>query len=284
MARNRSQVRHAWIAGVEWGQVAAPTLQLLYPNQTGFNNRHVPVVDACNLPSMDVEASCFRWCRSEHRPFYCDDLSRAETLYEPTELIRRLVPGLPKSSTHAVYRLPGEASIFVPAMALIQALFMGTRILDQHLLIPNAPHVLGFASRSEGRIELHLDRPLSAPIASGRLVRLLAWLLLEQDGRIAHASVLECLHEGRIALRLPRLSIGGWARGLLVDDEHLLAYELAHVDIRYPGLVGDIRVSVGHSQLTVPPYEPPPASPWRRGYRGPEFSDPLVEAIRPPAK
>lgn len=280
MVPRKRQLGHAWVAGLDWLQHEGPQLQLLHPGRTGMATSQIPLVDASDLPAMDEGSPCYRKCRSEHRPFYCEDLSQAETLYEPTEIIRRLVPHVPKRSAHAVYRLPGERPTYVPALALIQALFMGTRILDRHLLIPNAPDLLGFAFRGKEGVEIHLHRPLNAPLASGRMVRLLAWMLLEPDGRVAHASVLEYLRRERIALRIPRISIGGWARGLVTDDDHFLAYELAQVDIRYPGLSGDIHVSVGRSHLVVPAYEPPPVSPWSRRYPGHELPDPLFEAIK----
>jgi hypothetical protein len=233
---------------------------------------------------MGEAATCFERQHFEHRPFLCRNLADAELLYDSSELIRTLLPSVPKSQAHAVYRVPaGETSIYVPALTLIQALFMGTSILDHYLIKPNAPELLGRATRALDGIQLSLCAPLYAMLATGRLVRLLAWLLLEPEGRRAHASVLHHLRGGRIALELPKLSMGGWARGMVVNEEHLFVYELAQVDIRYPGLEGNIKVRVGRSELSVPAYDPPPESPWSKGYgTRPTVRDPLAAAITVP--
>lgn len=108
--------------------------------------------------------------------------------------------------------------------------------------------------------------PGAAVGVSARLVRVLAWVLSNLDGRLCHASILENARAGRIGLRLPEIGLSGWVHGIEMEAG-LLVFDIYGVDIRFPIPSEEIllqRSSGSGQPRRFATYAPPPKSPWNR--------------------
>ena len=191
----------------------------------------------------------------------CRDLRAAERLLYPAEVFQRFSHGIQISENHEIYKIDGTVPIYIPAILLIRELFAGSRLLNEHLLLPGAVDRLGVAHVEGEVIVVHASPVIRAVDMTARLAQLLAWLLTNREAKLAHASILSAARCGKIAIDRPELSITGWARGIDLDPG-LLAVQLHAVDIRLPLRQKEIIVHVGKTTRHYRCYAPPVRSPW----------------------
>lgn len=179
---------------------------------------------------------------------HVDDLRNAAPVLHPQELFRNSLPRLRTSDRHAVYLLPGDEKIYVPALLLIGMMFGGQNDIERVLLSDAGLTQFGKAEMNERQVELHLNRDQVPPTISDRLARLLAWGLVSDDARRSHASILDYAHQGRIDLKIPKVSLSCWASAIECDDEFLVT-EFRSVDLKLPIPANEIVIrGVGRSK------------------------------------
>lgn len=191
----------------------------------------------------------------------CYDLQEADAVLYPKELFECFTSDIEISNNHAIYKIDGAVSIYIPAILLIRHLFMGNRLLDQCLLLPGGIDRLGAAHVDGDAIIIYTSPMVRVTDVTARVARILAWLMTNHDARLAHASILSAARSGQIALECPPLSIEGWAHGIDLDPG-LLAFQLHSVDIRLPLSQQEIVVHVGDKIRRFSSYSPPQRSPW----------------------
>jgi len=218
-----------------------------------------------SLPSEVVKNSGDRFenVRTTEKKFTWYDLKAADPLVYPRELLESFAKDIPITDGHTIFSIGDEEPFYVPAALLIRALFMGSRLLDRYILIPNAVDLLGFVNSTENEIEIKTTRDVKALDLSGRFARTLAWMLTQDDGKKAHASVLKNAYEGKICLDLPSISMAGWAYGIQVGNG-LLVTELKGLDVKFPLTQDTISIQVGKTTKQFTKYEPSVKSPLSR--------------------
>jgi hypothetical protein len=210
---------------------------------------------------INLDDARYRKVTTNIRAFTWHDLSQAQPLLYPQEVLNSFASGLPLSDRHTIYRIDDETPVYVPAALLIRALFLGTKLLNSHLFTPGVVDLLGTVRMNGDGIHLMASKLINRPNMTGRIARLIAWMLMNEDGRKAHASVLHHARKGLINMDLPNISVGGWVRGIEVGVG-LLAFELHGIDISYPLAHERIICHVGGKTKAFQSYEPPKKGPW----------------------
>jgi len=236
-------------------------INCVFKEKTGFEKKHVQIE---SIPSQIIDTDDFHFHRISTRaqPFSCYDLSKAELLMFPEEIIGKFVPDNMRSLHHAIYKMGDEERpVYVPAFLLIRSLFTGSKLLDRCLMWPGAVDLLGINMPESDEVYIKGSSLMRTLDMTGRFSRLMAWMLTRKDARKAHASVLEFARYGKIDMELPEISISGWARGIEVG-KGILAVSLNALDICYPLPQDKIRLEIKNKSKVFKSYESPVRSPW----------------------
>jgi hypothetical protein len=193
------------------------------------------------------------------------NLAFSEELVNPSELIKRAIPGIPASSDHLIYKIDGETPVYIPALLLIRSLYMGDKRLNRAVLMPNGIDLLAQRVGEAENPKIVFRRNVYQN-PSGHIVRTIAWLLSSHTARLSHASVLAAAREGRIALRNAEVMLTGWVRGIDLDGVGLLAYALGSAQLNYPVPYEEILVQVGSKEYVHQARVPINPSPWSSMY------------------
>jgi|GEM_PF-6595930 len=247
------------IGRTEWG------VHCLQSEKHKLTDAMEPLPAILKRPAIDENSALFDRRHTLARPIQCLDLRRAEPILYPEELLASLHPALSITPNHVIYKVGDEKPVYIPAILLIQALFTGSRLLNEHLMRPMAPDLLGIATSDGDALYVDTARSVKSTHVNGRIARLVAWLLTAKDARHSHASVLANARDGKFALDLPKASLGWWVRGFEMEVG-LLAFELNAVDLRFPIAQSTIILQAGSKVGRFPSYESPVRSPWSKGY------------------
>lgn len=212
--------------------------------------------------AVDVSDNWFTATRTCNVAFTFPDLSQAEQLLRPKELVSRFSRDLAVSDRHAIYKISdGEQNYFIPAMLLIKKLFGGNQVFERYLLLPNGADLMGVAQVEAERIRITTNRGIEEPDVSKRYARILAWLLTNDAAKRAHASVLRHAREGGIGLEVPSVAMSGWIRGIVMD-EGIFVVTMDGVDMRLPIEREKVVIKAGSKRWYFKSYEPRVLSPW----------------------
>lgn len=256
---------YLWIQGITYDAANDWQLNLVRRNGKSYGIQPLPLGDSSGLHALDIKHRAFERVTSGMSPVNWPSLEVGERLVAPDELIRRVLPGCPAGTRHAVFRMPGEPVVYIPAFLLIRTLFMGMNQLTKGLFTPNGVDLLGHLAdpTEEGVIELVPDKRISGPSLTARIVRTLAWLLSTRDARRSFGSVLGYAREGRLDMDLPACGLTGWVWGIEIEAG-ILAFQLNGVDLKFPIYGKEILVHTGNKQKRFAAYEPRVKSPWSR--------------------
>lgn len=256
---------YLWVQGITYDPANDWQLNLVQRNSNKYSIQPLSLSDSGGLQALDIKHRAFARVTSGMSPVNWPSLDVGERLVAPGELIRQVLPGCPAGTQHAVYRMPGEPVVYIPAFLLIRALFMGMSQLTKRLFTPNGVDLLGhLADPTEERaIELVPDKRISGPNLTARIVRTLTWLLSARDARRSFGSVLGYAREGRLDIVLPSCGLTGWIWGIELDAG-ILAFQLNGVDLRFPIRAEEILVHTGNKIKRFAAYEPRVKSPWSR--------------------
>ncbi len=154
----------------------------------------------------------------DNTPFDVPDLSALSRLLHPQELTRQLAPGL-DCRRHAVTVVPVSDGrcIYVPAILWIQALWARRSKWIAPLLTPGGlDAVLPPLSVGSSGEPTPTQRRFLGPSSSTESGRWVSWLAGSADARASWSSVLSNAIQGCIDVRLPAVSVRGWAWGTTV--------------------------------------------------------------------
>lgn len=255
---------HQWVDSIFRDRDGHWKLQLLCNDGGQWVSRAVPA-ETPHLEMMDETVFVPR-IRTGCLPLNSINLAAMEELVDPIGLFSPWMPGMPASRNHSVYKLDVDGiSVFVPAFLLIQALYMGDKMLHRALWTPNGIDILVNSTGPATEPQLRFRKnPEQNP--SGHVVRTLAWLTSSRDARLSHANVLGAARDGRISLRPVEVYINGWIRGVDLDERGLLAFALGSVHLTYPVPYKDVVVHVGNKKHRHSAKGRPNPSPWSSKY------------------
>lgn len=218
------------------------------------------------LALADTRSRIFERAPTAMHKFSIADLSRAETVYDPRDVLDPLVPGIQASRRHQLIQVSDSPRVFVPALLLVRALFSGVKVLDQHLLLPNAIDLMGVARITGDAVHVTAGPAFGrSDLKAGTFARAVAWAQTCPDAKRSHASVLAHARQGEIGLSLPAVSMEFWAYGYEVDSG-FLAYELNGVDVRLPIPRNELVLDAHGKTHRFASYIPTRKSPWSRDY------------------
>jgi hypothetical protein len=186
-----------------------------------------------------------------------DDLSRVSALVNPGELVGRLIPPA-RTTDHMVFVVETPTKrVYLPAMLLIQELWLWSKAAARVLLTPNGVDVhVGRPAERGGVVECSSSRLLASIQPSDTALRRLAWLSQCEDARHSWSSVLTLAHRGVLGMSLPRAHFSSWAWGIDVGTG-LLACELMSTNLRFDLPHSNAAVRIGRALHELPPESPP---------------------------
>jgi hypothetical protein len=166
--------------------------------------------------------------RSFHRsgcnlPIRIAALSDGHTLLSARTLIRQLLPGIPATKNHAIYRFEYEGrNFYVPALLLAGVIFGRWMSLRSLFLQPDFLSSIVRVNpdtETSGTPLVTISRSIPRGELSPGLLTLLAWLALSDEGQACVSSAYDAATEGRIDMKLPgSLAMNGWVWG--IEMEH----------------------------------------------------------------
>lgn len=265
---------HIWIDGIDHDPTSGWTLRLLRQNGNGFCYSRYPVASIHRLPALDTGGPFFSWIPRTIVDVCVPDLRRLETVVDAQDVVGMVHRSLRVSSDHALFKYDAAVPVYIPSFLLTQILFMGTQTLDRALFVPQGCEWLAMARTAGAAVELDVLNSLIRSQLTGRVVRMLAWILGTADGRRCHASVLESARAGKLGLVLPNASLRSQIRCIELDHG-VLAFELMMADLRLNVPWRDITVRLKNTRWTIDAYESPMPGPGN-----PRFADEVARRRR----
>ena len=171
---------------------------------------------------------------TESRRFEIRNLADLSPLVEPRELLGPMLPGAALSDRHAIYVAQTDTKpLYLPALLLIERLWLWSREALKAIFIPNSLDVLlGAPAATDDGIQVTIDPRLASRTPSDTALRAIAWLTQSPHARASWSSVLANAYSNRIDLVLPHASMSGWAWGLELPSGYL-ACELLSLQLNF---------------------------------------------------
>jgi hypothetical protein len=188
------------------------------------------------------------------RKFQIRNLSELSPLLESREILGPMLPGATLTGDHSIYVAKTDiGSLYIPALLLIEKLWLWSSDALRAILIPNSLDLLlGTPGTTDHGTEVRLDSRLASRQPSDAALRRMAWLVQSPQARLSWGSVLTNAYENRIDLLLPAASLSGWAWGVELAAGYLVCEMLSpQVQFDLSGPVPKFRI--GTVLHTCPP-------------------------------
>lgn len=206
------------------------------------------------MMSTDINLPIFRRADTLMKPFDWREVSRAERLLEPEKLVRRIVPRCSAKRRHAIFKMPGPTTVYIPAFLMIQLLFRQSIEIASRLWVPNGAAMLCHGIREDDTMKVVAHRRIGKKLSPAEF-RTLAWLNAREDARRSYASVLRYARAGEINLDLPDFRLSAWVWGIELDCGIFCA-ELNGTDLHLPIGTSEILARQGSKEELIPSFEP----------------------------
>jgi hypothetical protein len=242
-----------WVDG--WsGRGAGRSLDVIYQVGRKWVTERRPLswarVGATGAPN----AQAFGRLPSANRQLGPVALGRLSRLVEPGDVFPRSLDAL-KGTRHDVFAFQqGESRIFMPALLLIQALWLWSERAAAALIVPGALDAMVIAA--PGSSKVYVDRNLVSSNRAVSEMRRVAWLGQCPDARRSFSSVLTLAESNRLSLLLPHATFACWAWGVEMPFGFLCC-ELSSVSVDFQLPHPEWRLQVGKADLAVPPEATP---------------------------
>lgn len=244
-------VQVAWVDG--WTSTpAGPKLRLFLREGPRRVTHHVAPAWMAGRrayePSLRVHS---RWSTANVQ-FTVPDLSILAPLMSPGELLGQFLPEASETQ-HSIFVIEGERGrIYLPAMLLIQVLWLWSERSARMLWIPNSLDAeMGPAASGLAAKECVVTADYLGTQLSDVSLRRLAWLAQCSDARSSWSSVLTNAHIGKLSLSLPRAELNGWVWGIQVAGG-VLACQLMAPHLTFDLVAKAATVRVGRTVHLVP--------------------------------
>lgn len=216
----------AWFDGILQEETGQWVLDALKSTQGRVEHGRIPLAESVRFDMLSLG----QWSQMRTSTFFEEvsiSLGGGERLIDARPIIRKLLPGMPVTSRHAVFRFDvGEQVYLIPALFLISRLFLTVRSVAKYLLQPGmfdsfidpAPVV------RPDIVQIRLPPHLSVNQCSEGLARAMAWLAVDHSAARAWSSVWFKAVSGCIDLDLPSVIMHGRFGGLEIDGIRLVSW------------------------------------------------------------
>lgn len=231
-------------------------LEMVHGSGSRWSRSQAPLDWALGAAVFDVHAAAFSGLEMGNVRLNAVELGRLSRLIEPGEIFPRPLAAL-RQTRHDIFVWENEgARIYLPALLLLQLLWLRSTQAARALLQPSSVNTLIVRAQSDRSV--HVCGRLLSPHRPASELRRAAWLGQADDARRSWGSLLGNARAGRLSLSLPAATLGAWAWGIQLPSGFLCS-ELKAVKLDYRLPAPDHMLRTGRSRTAIPiPNEPAP--------------------------
>jgi hypothetical protein len=224
-----------------------PTLRVLEEDDDGFKERECPLGNNVKQRAFEPASSLFAGFSS--RDFRLDvDLGSLEPAIAVKDVLPRRLARL-HPSRHQLFIARGEDTIILPAILLIEALWLWSSRAIDHLLVPGALDTC--VGRIASDDTSHIASEMISPERGITELRRVAWLSQDPSARRSWDSVLTHALSGWVGMTPPQARLRAWAWGVELPAGTLVA-EIDAVTIEHDLPQPAAKLRIGKTLRSIP--------------------------------
>lgn len=235
-----------WVLGFR-PERTPPTLRVLEESEKGFIGRECTLGSIVKRRAFEPSASLF--ADFPTRSFRLDvDLQLLEPVVALKDVFPRRLARL-HTSSHQIFIARVQDSVILPAILLIEALWLWSSRAAERLLVPGA------LDTCVGRVgkdhTSHVASKMISPERGITELRRVAWLSQDSSARCSWDSVLTHALKGWVGMTLPKARIRAWAWGAELPAGILVA-EIDAVTIDHDLPQPGAKLRIGKTLRDIP--------------------------------